>query len=173
MSVKHSAPCPVLSKHLIDDKYYLLKSTISRTEFHLCHKKRHKQNVRGINKQEMTHSEKQEKGRGRFSEVIAFKQRLKTRSQTHMLEEQSSYHQGVMLARQGKCSLAATNSTRQKCTFHETRSSYHRRKLSEVFSLYLIFSNDASIKKKKPTWIHKLHLGSTYGLLATSFDLLF
>ena len=44
-----------------------------------------KWNVRSIHKEEMIHSEKQDKGRGRSSEVIAFKQSLKTGSQTHML----------------------------------------------------------------------------------------
>lgn len=78
MSMKHSTLCLDLSKPLKDDKYHLLKSIISRKEFHLCHEKRHKWNVRGIHKEEMIHSEKQDKGRGSSSEVIAFKQVLKS-----------------------------------------------------------------------------------------------
>lgn len=53
--MKHSALCPALGKHLIGDKYYSLKPTRSRTEFLLY--KRHKPSVRGINKEEMIHSD--------------------------------------------------------------------------------------------------------------------
>lgn len=65
MSMKHSALCPVLSMHLIDDKRYLLKSTIS-TAITISAVEEHKWSIRVINKKKMIHLEKQDGGTEAF-----------------------------------------------------------------------------------------------------------
>ena len=174
-----------------------------------------------------------------------------------MLAEWSSCYQAAMLVRQGKCSLAATNSTKQKRRFHEARCSYQKKKTvwclliacrlliafvlcakslwsrltllqlyglqparllclwdspgkntgvglcalfqgifwprdqnpvllhwqtgslllappGKLFSHYIwCFQMMPQLNKKREnTWVYKIHLWATYGLLAISFDLL-